>query len=187
MLNVSGSTDVLCLCTNHPRPHEKLLTRALGIGRAWLSVGTLAAAGSAVTWAHDQFFRDLSQADYFKLVNKLAGKSKVDPQTAVVFEPYLAGERTSIEQKTGSFSNLKLATTREDMLQAVLDSLAKASGARLELLKSQSVKINPTVFVSGGTAKALHRVLHRDWPGGHWRFKSENEASLRGLSRIHVS
>lgn len=185
MLNVSGSTDVLCLCTDHPRPHEKLLTRALGIGRAWLSVGTLAAAGSAVTWAHDQFFRDLSEQHFYKLVDKLARQSNVDPGTAVVFEPYLAGERTSIEQKTASFSNLKLATTREEMLRAVIDSLAKASAARLELLKSRGVKINPTVFVSGGTAKALHHVLHRDWPG-RWRFKSENEASVRGLSCIQM-
>jgi xylulokinase len=185
LLNVTGSTDVLCLCTRHPRPHENLLTRALGIGRLWLSVGTLAAAGSAITWARDQFFRDLSTEDYYHLLANLARKSKqkrkVDP--TVIFQPYLAGERTSIEQKQASFSNLTLATTRQDMLMSIIDALAKASGARLELLKSRGVRIRPTVFVSGGAAGALHQVLYRDWPG-QWRFKSETEASLRGLSRI---
>jgi len=189
LLNVSGSTDVLCLCTRHPRPHEHLLTRALGIGRLWLSVGTLAAAGSAITWARDQFFRDLSTEDYYRLLANLDRKSKQKqkqkqkPDPTVVFEPYLAGERTSIEQKQASFSNLTLATTRQDMLLSIIDALAKASGARLALLKSRRVRIRPTVFVSGGAAGALHQVLYRDWPG-HWRFKSETEASLRGLSRI---
>ncbi|MGD0770124.1 MAG: FGGY family carbohydrate kinase [Tepidisphaeraceae bacterium] len=183
LLNVSGSTDVLCLCTRHPRPHENLLTRALGIGRLWLSVGTLAAAGSAITWALDQFFRDLSTEDYYRLLANLARKSKHQADPTVIFQPYLAGERTSIEQKQASFSNLTLATTRQDMLMSIIDALAKASSARLALLKSRGVRIRPTVFVSGGAAGALRQVLYRDWPG-RWRFKSEPEASLRGLSRI---
>ncbi|HEX4053453.1 MAG TPA: FGGY family carbohydrate kinase [Tepidisphaeraceae bacterium] len=184
LLNVSGSTDVLGLCTNRPRPHEKLLTRAVGVGRLWLSVGTLAAAGSSIVWAREQLFRDLSADDFYRLVAKLARKpEKSADAPTVVFEPYLAGERTSIDQKRASFSNLTLATTRQDMLEAIIDALAKASGARLGLLKSRGVRIRPTVFTSGGTAHALHKILYRDWPG-RWRFKSEREASLRGLSRI---
>jgi xylulokinase len=180
LLNVSGSTDVLSLCTDDPRPDEHLLTRALGIGRLWLSVGTLAAAGSAITWARQQFFRDLSDARYYALLSKLAQDSTPN---SVTFDPYLAGERTSIEQKYASFANLTLATTREDLLRAIVNALANASAARLQLLKSRGVKIRSTVFTSGGAARALHKVLYRDWPG-HWTFKSEQEASLRGLSRI---
>jgi hypothetical protein len=69
------------------------------------------------------------------------------------------------------------------MLHAIIDALAKASGARLTLLKSHGTRIRPTVFVSGGSAKSLHQVLYRDWPG-RWSFKSEDEASLRGLSKL---
>jgi xylulokinase len=180
LLNVTGSTDVLCLCTNDPRPDVRLLTRALGIGKFWLSVGTLAAAGSAITWARNEFFRDLSDARYYALLAKLARDST--PQS-VTFDPYLAGERTSIEQKYASFTNLTLATTREDLLRAIVDALAEASAARLRLLKSRGIKIRSAVFTSGGAARALHKVLYRDWPG-HWTFKSEQEASLRGLSRL---
>lgn len=184
MLNVSGTTDVLSLCTNRPRPHEKLLTRALGVGRLWLSVGTLAAAGSALEWVRQEIFPDKSVGEYYRLVGSLARKSKSHGLTTeVTFQPYLAGERTSIEQKKASFNNLTLASTRLDMLEAVIDALAKASAARLELLKSRGVRILPTVVISGGTAAALHAVLHRDWRG-HWRFRTENEASLRGLSRL---
>src|SRR6185437_10795297 len=55
MLNVCGTTDVLALCTDRFSPHPHLLTRALGIGKRWLSVSTIAAAGSAISWARDQF------------------------------------------------------------------------------------------------------------------------------------
>jgi xylulokinase len=181
MINVSGSTDVLSLCTDDPRPDEHLLTRALGIGKLWLSVSTLAAAGSAITWARHEFFRDLSDANFYKLLIKFADDSVSE---SVTFEPYLAGERTSIEQKTASFANLTLASTREDLLRAIIDALAKASAARLDLLKSRGVKIRPKVFTSGGAATDLHKVLYRDWPG-HWTFKSQQEASLRGLSRLN--
>lgn len=182
LVNVSGSTDVLSLCTDRPRPHEKLLTRALGVGKVWLSVGTLAAAGSAITWMREQFFREVSEGDYFRLVRRLARESR-GRRSSVVFEPYLAGERASIEQKRGAFSNLTLATTREEMLMAVIDALARASAARLELLRTRGVGMRPTVLVSGGVMRILADVLHRDWRG-RWMFRAEREASLRGLSCI---
>ena len=50
LLNTCGSTDVLALLTDRPRPDERLITRAFGIGRRWMSVSTIAAAGSAVVW-----------------------------------------------------------------------------------------------------------------------------------------
>jgi sugar (pentulose or hexulose) kinase len=59
LVNVSGSTDVLGLCVSKPVPHERLLTRALGVGKRWMSVGTIAAAGSALEWARRELFRGL--------------------------------------------------------------------------------------------------------------------------------
>jgi sugar (pentulose or hexulose) kinase len=186
LFNMSGSTDVLGLCTAKPRPHPKLLTRALGVGRRWMSVGTLAAGGSTVEWVKDQFYRDMSERQYYALVGKLARQSKRrPPSNDIVFEPYLAGERTSIEQKQASFRGLTLATTRDDLLLAVIDALARASGARLELLKTCGVRMLPRIVISGGAARILHDVLHRDWHG-RWTFKFEDEASLRGLSAFPV-
>jgi xylulokinase len=178
LLNVSGSTDVLCLCTDRPRPHQNLLTRALGVSKLHLSVGTIAAAGSAITWAHKQFFRDLTEKQFYALIATLARRCG---ETNVNFDPYLAGDRMSIEQKTAAFTNLTLATTREELLMSIIDALAAASAARLTLLKTRGIKIDPTVFISGGSAKILRDVLYRDWPG-KWAFRSENEATLRGLS-----
>ena len=56
VLNVCGSTDVLAVCTDKPRPDGDLLTRAVGLGRRWVHVSTLAAAGSALQWVRRELF-----------------------------------------------------------------------------------------------------------------------------------
>jgi xylulokinase len=181
LFNVCGSTDVLALCTDEPRPHEKLLTRALGIGRKWLAVSTLAAVASAIYWARDQFFSDWTierfRAELFRL-----GRLGEKAAGGVVFDPYMAGERTSIEQRSGAFTGLTLATTRENMLSAILEGLIKASAERFPLLEATGTKLLPNVVVSGG-ADRLDKLMHRDWPG-KWRFRSVTDATMRGLGTM---
>ena len=193
LLNVCGSTDVLALCTDRPRPHEKVLTRALGMGQRWVSVCTIAAAASAIYWVKREMFADWTDARFVKEVRNLGlrrnsrprqrERSNVLRDNTVTFEPYLAGERTSIEQRRGAFSGLTLATTRREMLAAVLESLVKASAARLSLLDTGEVKIRRHVVVSGGAQDRLDELFHRDWPG-RWTFRAEDEATLRGLARL---
>jgi xylulokinase len=181
LMNSIGSTDVLALCTDRPKPHERLLTRALGIGKRWMSVSTLAAAGSSLVWMHDQLFADYSWERFNALTRKLAAKSD---SLGVRFEPYLAGDRTSIEQRSGAFSGLTLSTTREEMLRAVIESLATASAARLKLLGATGTKMLRRVVVSGGgTRGGLEEIIHRDW-AGRWEFVKLEEATLRGLSKL---
>lgn len=182
LFNVCGSTDVLALCTDKPAPHERLLTRALGVGRKWLSVSTLAAAGSALYWMKQQFFPDLSPAQFRRLMARLATQG-AEAAGGVPFAPYLAGDRASVEQRQGSFAGLTLATTREQMLAAVIESLATASADRLSLLKAGSAELLRSVVVSGGTEDRLDRLMHRDWPGA-WTFRAVTEATLRGLGKL---
>jgi hypothetical protein len=67
------------------------------------------------------------------------------------------------------------------MLSAVIESLAEASAARLPLLRQTKSPMRRDVVVSGGVQNGLDRILHRDWPG-KWSFRTEEEATLRGLS-----
>lgn len=181
LFNVVGSTDVLALCTSKPKPHPRLLTRALGIGRRWLAVSTLAAAASSIYWTRDQFFKEMPIEDFRKLVHRL---SKAGPSAAggVVFEPFMAGERTSIEQRRGAFSGITLATTRENLLSAVIEGLVKASAERLPLLREVGTPFLQDVAVSGGSDR-LDQILHRGWEGS-WRFRSVTDATMRGLAMM---
>lgn len=179
LFNVCGSTDVLALCTDAPKPHEKLLTRALGVGRKWLAVGTLAAVGSAIYWAKNQLFADMPVEDFRKLLVSLSRKGP-GAAGSVRFDPYMAGERTSIEQRTGAFTGLTLASTREQMLSAIVEALTSASAARLPLLQATGTPMLSQVVVSGGSADRLDKLMHRDWPG-KWTYRAVTEATMRGL------
>lgn len=181
LFNVTGSTDVLALCTKTPSPHERLLTRALGIDRKFLSVSTLAAVGSAIYWARDQFFSEVPIEAFRKEIHRLAKLGK-KASGGVTFLPYMAGERTSIIQRTGAFDGLTLSTTRTQMLSAIIESLVEASAARLPLLESTGTKFRPDVAVSGGGDR-LDKVLRRDWPSG-WKYLPTRDATMRGLGLL---
>jgi xylulokinase len=185
LLNVCGSTDVLAVCTAAAHPHERLLTRALGVGHdRWMSVCTIAAAGSALYWAKEQLFADWTIDRFRKELRKLAGRAAAGiANDTVRFDPSLAGDRASIDQRQGAFTGLTLSTTREQMLRAIVDSLARASADRLPILREAAGTIRRSVVVSGGAEDRLDRIMHREW-AGRWTFRSITEASLRGLAKL---
>lgn len=186
LANNCGSTDVLGICTDHAVPHERLLTRALGVGQRWMSVSTLAAAGSAFDWMKSQIFPDWPKEQFWKAVNELGQldfKGGNDAAGGVVFDPYLAGERTNVEQRRAAFTGLTLSTTREQMLAAVIRSLVEASAARLDLFRQLRIPMRRRVMLTGGSADGLAHLLHKQWKG-KWTFYVEEEATLRGLATL---
>ena len=131
-------------------------------------------------WANRELFPDLSESRFHSLVKKLAS---TPIESSVKFDPHLAGDRVSLDQKTGGFSGLSLATTRNHLLGAIVESLAQASAKRIPLLQAIGTPIHHDVLMSGGLAGDLADVLHRDWPG-KWKFAYVDEATLKGLARL---
>ncbi len=178
IINVIGTTDVIALCAGRPKPHSRILTRPLGAGRLWLSVYTIAAGGGAVQWARKAIFPDFSEENFFKLAKRLAGARMASRAN---FRPYLAGDRMSIEQRDAGFDHLTLETTREDLLAAILSSLAEWNAAGMKLLTRRARPLRD-VYVSGGGGW-LGELLHGAWPG-KWRFHQVQDATLRGLAEL---
>jgi xylulokinase len=176
LFHMCGSTDVLAVVSVRPHPHERLLTRAFGIGRKWISAATQAASGSAIDWVRREFFGDLTDAKFRALL------SQQPDAGSVRFDPYLAGDRMGMLPRTANFTGLTLATSRRQMLSAVIESLGADSRTRIELLRQVHRQLLPTVGVSGGGA-GLGEIMHRDWPG-KWKFKQLTEAVLRGLAAM---
>jgi xylulokinase len=182
LLNVAGTTDVLSVCSSRAIPSQDYLTRALGVGKKWMSVCTIAAAGSAIEWARQTLFADYSDAQWSHALHEIENR-KLQIANPPLFDPTLAGSRTTVEQPRGAFSNLTLSTTREQMLRAVIESLAQASARRIPVLKKVAGRLDPQVTVTGGMLHALPGIMYRDWPG-RWTFRHEEEATLRGLGRL---
>jgi xylulokinase len=180
LVNTVGSTDVLAMCVATPAPAEGLLTRALGVGRRWLTVATLASAGSTLDWAHRTFFADTPPQAYWELVAATAAAP--DPGE-VRFAPYLAGDRTAVEQRRAALTGLTLGARREQILSAVVEGLAEVSASRLPRLAAVAPAL-PTVYVTGGGAAGpLGSLLRRDWPAG-WRYEPMVEATLTGAATL---
>lgn len=178
MVNVVGSTDVLAVCTKRPRPAPDVLTRALGVGGWFVVVDTIAAAGSAIDWVGREWFADLSTEAFHRRVARAASEK---PDPTIVFDPSLAGSRTSVEPVRGSITGLTLATTRDQILESMLDRLAQSSAARLDRLRAASqCDLLDRVLLAGGAGMLARRVFHRDWPG-RMTFRSDPDATLRGL------
>lgn len=177
VLNVSGSTDVLAAVCSSPRPHRKLLTRRLGVGPWWLAVGTLASAGSTLSWAQQVFYPELDRAAFAHQLRAAAG---IDPPDGLVFDPYLAGDRMSMEPLTGGFRGVSLGVGRLELLAAIVRALARISAERWPALRQACPRLGRDVLVSGGVDALLSGVMRRDWPKG-FRYRSVNEATLLGL------
>jgi sugar (pentulose or hexulose) kinase len=182
LVDAVGSTDVLAMCAAAPAPGEGVLTRALGVDGAWVSVATLAAAGSALDWAHRVLFAELPVEAFRQLVARVAA----EPDSGGVrCRPTLAGERTGMTPLRGAFDGVTLATTREHLLSALVEGLAAASAARVPRL-ARAGDPQRCVYLTGGGAASLAPVLTRGWPahpsGEPWRFARIEEATLRGLA-----
>lgn len=180
MTNVVGSTDVLAVLVDRPRPHPEMLTRPLGMGKQWLVVSTLSAAGSAIEWVRRTFYSELDEPSFYDRLRRVVGR-----ETTVVVEPDLAGSRTRMDDPTACIKGLRLGHTRDDILAAFGQALARRSADRLVLLKKQCRTILPTVVMTGGTQKSLEKLLHREWNfHGSWSFRHQEQSTLRGLWKL---
>lgn len=182
LTHVSGSTDVLALCTDRPFPSEQLLTRPLGIGQKWLSVGTISSAGTSLEWVRSTFYSELADHDAFhRHVEKVLGARK--PTGHVKFINELAGSRTAMEARYGAIGKISLSTTRDEILRALVNDLAHESGLRMTRLGDLGVKPRKEIFCTGGVHERIAREIRREWPR-RFSYRFEAEATSRGLWKL---
>lgn len=188
LVNVVGSTDVLAVCTDRPQPDERLLARAVGVPGWWAMVDTLAATGAALDWVRRVCFANLDDGAFHHAVRAAARAVERNPGNAsggVSFLPFLGGVRTSILQPAASLAGLRLSTTREDVLRAMIDGLAAFGAERLNRLRSAEPALRAEVVVSGGLDACLASAMRARWPNHkRWRFRTLPAATVLGLGML---
>jgi len=187
LLHSAGSTDVQALVLEQPCPGPTWLTRPLGTGgtlpQRWLAVSTIAASGSALQWAHRALFGQLNAVQFDALVRRICRRPI---SGGVGFSPYLAGDRTSIEQSRACISGLTLAATPPQILSAMIEGLVAASADRFAQLRA----LHPvrSTIATTGRAGALGDAMHRAWSkSGRWDFVRLGNANLLGLRLLAQS
>ncbi|HUO08383.1 MAG TPA: FGGY family carbohydrate kinase [Phycisphaerae bacterium] len=186
----AGSTDVLCLSVKNPRPAAGLLSRPVGTrgkkGEAeWLAILTIAAAGSSIAWARRELFPDISDPAWKKTLAaacRQATPDTLDDETLPACIPEFSGRRAAIDQGTGgAFFHLHLATTREQLLAALLRGLVRQSASHYQTLSHLHCPTRE-VFSMGGATDLATR-MHAAWKGKH-TFKKLEGDSMAGLVQL---
>mgnify|MGYP002508153235 CR=1 FL=1 len=118
-------------------------------------------AASCNKWWQDKIIESADyQAEQEKITTEKLGKNHV------YFLPYLMGERSPINDTNarGTFIGLTMDTTREDMLQAVLEGVAFAIRDSFEAAKSLGVDISRSSICGGGSIFKNKLYFHNNLP-----------------------
>ncbi|PWC78599.1 xylulokinase [Azospirillum sp. TSH64] len=160
-----GTSGVVWRTTDRFLPNPALAVHAFchALPGVWHQMGVMLSSAASLAWAASTL-----GAPEAELLAPLG--DAVDGPSPVAFLPYLSGERTPHNDATvrGLFAGLSAETTRDAMVQAVLEGVAFASRDNLVALGEGA----PTVFdlAGGGSrsrlwaricANALGVTIHR--------------------------
>ncbi len=177
----SGSTDVLAMCVERPHPTAGVLTRPVGTrnGR-WLAVRTIAASGSALAWARREWYSGAGDRAWNRVVKSACEASQKASELECI--PQFAGNRAAINQGAGAaFSGIQLATTKEDLLAAIMRGLVRDSAQNYATLADIHRPARDVFFM--GSARDLAAEMHRAWKRRH-SFHRLAEDSMPGLVKL---
>jgi xylulokinase len=178
ILNSTGTVEVMVLCTSRPRSSEHYLVRNHALPGCWLIMNILSTGGEAVEWVRRQFYRDMSEREFFE--EHLPRVLAAGP-TPVRMQPYLSGDRTSLKQRRASYRGLTLSSTRDDLLQATCSGIVREMRRRFRYYQ-EGWRLSGRMLCTGGGARALLELKVRSFPGLSW--EQAPEATLRGAARL---
>lgn len=146
ILNISGSSELLTICMDRPIPDEKYYLRTHPVPNRWLMFD-ITTGGFALEWFHSQFCREMSREEFYNsYLRRLMEKKMSSP---VSFNPYLAGDRTSLRQKKASFSGLTLSSTRDDCIFALIKGTVGRMEKTLRKM-GKLIDLDRTIYLTGG-------------------------------------
>jgi xylulokinase len=178
LLHVVGTTQVLGVIVAEPRPDERRLTRRLGVGPEFVYVAHNPVGGVALDWLHQLCFRDQTAEQFFgTTIPTWAERSS----TVTFAPPFLGGDRLNIEPMQASFNHLTVATEREDLLVALLHAMRAGHRAALASLGNGSPTSAGRVFLTGGGAETVRRLLPEY---ATTTLHTIDEGSLRGVAAL---
>ncbi len=119
-------------------------------------MGCILSAASCNKWFCDEILKTKDYAgEQVGITDERLGNNRV------FFLPYLMGERSPINDTNarGTFTGLSMDTTRQDMLQAVLEGVAFAVRDCFEVAKALNIPIASSNLCGGGAKSPLWRKI----------------------------
>lgn len=175
MMNATGSSEMISILTDKPVTDPEYYLRASALPGIWQIYATTA-GGFAVDWFRRELCREMDENEFYAYVARVIDECLEDE--SITFDPYMTGDRQSLEKKTGAWHSLTLEATRDKMLAAMLRSmqgvLAKAIGQARQVLP-----LKDEIKVSGGmSTPAYLRLKAHEIPG--FRFRVVDDCPIKG-------
>jgi len=168
-VEMTGQSTVLMICSATPYQGRDLFPLGHVRTDRHLVVGAMVATGGALRWFRDQLGAEeraeaaRTGVDPFEL---LAAQAAQSPPGAgrLLFLPWLYGERSPIwdAQARGAFVGLSLASTRADLVRAVLEGAALGLRHNVETAAAAGFHARRLVALGGGARSRLWTQIKAD-------------------------
>jgi sugar (pentulose or hexulose) kinase len=162
MMNTTGSSEMVSILTDRPVVNPEYYLRNSALPGIWQIYATTA-GGFAIDWFYEQLCREMTRKEFYAYVDSVI-ESGLD-ETEVTFDPYMTGDRQSLEKKTGAWHGLTLAATREKMLLAMLRGMQGVLKKTIDQAAAV-LPLSPVIKISGGMATPPYiRLKEHEIPG----------------------
>jgi xylulokinase len=192
VFETAGTSDIVVLCSGEPRFDLRFLNRCHSVGDLWLLMGATSSSGAALAWLHDQFCWPeveggrATGVDTYDLM--CAQAEKTSPGAGkMIFLPYMSGERSPIwdPHARGVFVGLSLATTKREVIRAVLEGGAYAVQQNAEIAEQLLEHPIEELRVVGGAAKSrVWAQIRADVLGRRLRTLRFHETAVLGAAML---
>jgi sugar (pentulose or hexulose) kinase len=138
------------------------------------------AGGASLEWFRKGFCQEMTRDFFYDEYLKTVLSSSSRPEAR--FHPFLSGDRHRIRQKTGSFTQLSLETTREDCLLALVHGIVSFQGEALREWKER-VDLDQIIYHVGGGASEAYTQYKQKWFKGY-QIIQLGETAVQGAAKL---
>lgn len=176
IMNTAGSSDMVSILVDKPVTNPGYYLRNAALPGIWQIYATTA-GGFGIDWFHEQFCREMDR-DTFNNEYLPGCIERFVADGEVSFDPYLTGDRQSLEKRTAAWHGLTLAATRDEMLAAMLKSMNRVLYDVTELA-AKVVPMDKVIKLTGGlSTPAFIKLKEREFPG--FSFEVVDNCSVLG-------
>lgn len=180
LMNTSGTTDCMVLCLDRPLPSKNHLLRTHAYPNRWLAMRIVGAGGASLEWFRKAFCREMTRDFFYDEYLETVLSSSSPPQAR--FHPFLSGDRHRIRQKTGSFTQFSLETTREDCLLALVYGIVSFQAEALREWQ-EKVQLDHIIYhVGGGASEAYTQYKQKCFKG--FQIIQLGETGVQGAAKL---
>lgn len=179
LMNSTGTVEVMVLCTDKPFYSNQFLLRTHVIPDRWLIMNIIGAGGESLNWVYREFFREMSRKQFFD--EKMPKLLEEYGSGGVTFTPHLAGDRTSVRNKTGILTGLTLGSTREHIMCAVVNGVINQLKDGMDTYSKIS-RLSNTIYYTGGGSSALKS--YKEKVLNEFDFKMVDNCAMKGIGRL---